>query len=185
MGSIEVICGPMFSGKTEELMKRVRRASIARLTVKNFKPKIDDRYGEGISSHDGRNIDASAVNSSEEVEIALQNYCSAYGRLPDVVCIEEAQFFDKAIVQQIYSLKCRGVRVIVAGLDMDWKGSPFLQTAQLLALADKVDKQKAVCIVCGRDAAHSYKKSGEGDRIEVGETDKYEARCFEHWRENG
>lgn len=186
-GSIETICGPMFSGKTEEIIKRVRRATIAKQTIKIFKPEKDDRYGGGsaIWSHDGKNIGATIVSSSAEIEVAIQNYSAVYeGELPDVVVIEEVQFFDDGIVQIVYELKCMGIRVIVAGLDIDWKGVPFTITGTLMALADKVDKQTAVCVVCHKDATYSYLKNKAGEQIQVGEENLYEARCFQHWSEN-
>lgn len=183
-GSIEVICGPMFSGKTEEIIKRIRRATLAKQVVQIFKPKIDDRYSQDhVESHDGRNVGAIIVNGSAEIEVAIENYNAAHNVLPSVVVIDEVQFFDDQIVQQVYDLKCRGVRVIVAGLDMDWNGSPFNITGMLMSLADKVDKQSAVCVVCYNDATYSYLKEQSGEQIQIGALDKYEARCFEHWGE--
>lgn len=184
-GSIEVICGPMFSGKTEELMKRMRRTFYAKQSSMNFKPAIDNRYGhDAICSHDKRTMSATVVNNSGELEVAIENYRAAHsGELPDVIGVEEVQFFDEQIVQTLYDLKCEGARVIVAGLDMDWQGAPFGITATLMAVSDKVDKQQAVCTECGDDATHSYLKNKTTERIQVGEKDLYEARCFEHWRE--
>lgn len=184
-GSIEVICGPMFSGKTEELIKRVNRSHYARQTRMVFKPKIDDRYSkDDVQSHNGNAIQATVVSNSLEIEVALENYRSVTGgTYPQIVAIEEVQFFDENIVQLIYDLKCEGVRVICAGLDMTWSGNPFSITSTLLAIADDIDKQKAVCVICGEDASHSYLKNKTGDTIQVGASDKYEARCFEHWKD--
>jgi thymidine kinase len=182
-GTIEIVCGPMFSGKTEELMKRARRATIAKQKVLCFKPSIDNRYdADKIQSHDGRKLDAHVVGTIDELEVIIQNHCAA-GQKPDVVIIEEVQFFDDKIVQVIYDLKCNGTRVIAAGLDMDWQGQPFPITAHLLSIGDDIDKQTAICLQCGDDATYSYLKNKSGEQIQVGATDKYEARCFNHWNE--
>lgn len=184
-GTIEVICGPMFSGKTEELIKRVRRCGFAKQDCVIFKPSIDNRYSaKDVASHDGKIHPAITVQDTDELEVALENIRAAnQGELPDVVGIEEVQFFGENIVQIIYDLKVKGIRVIAAGLDMDWKGYPFNITTTLMGLADKVDKQAAICVVCGDDGTYSYLKNKTGDQIQVGTTDKYEARCFNHWAE--
>lgn len=182
-GTIEVVCGPMFSGKTEELIKRVRRTTYAKQTHMLFKPQIDDRYSAThVQSHDGNNFPAVIIPDPAHMDVAIQNYRAANGgSLPDVIGVEEVQFLDEEVVQQIYDLKCEGARVIVAGLDMDWRGVPFPIVTTLMGLADKIDKQTAICMKCGDDATYSYLKNKSGEQIQVGAADKYEARCFTHW----
>jgi len=184
-GSIEVVCGPMFSGKTEELIRRVNRTVYAKQDTMIFKPEIDNRYSDThVQSHDGNNFPATIVPNSDHIGVAIENYRAANeGVSPDVIAIEEVQFFDDAVVQQIYDLKCDGVRVIVAGLDMDWMGVPFPIVNTLMGLADKIDKQSAICTECGDDATYSYLKNKSGEQIQVSATDKYEARCFNHWKD--
>jgi thymidine kinase len=183
-GSIEVICGPMFSGKTEELIKRINRTVYAKQTSMVFKPEMDNRYSDkDICSHNGTAIRSTTVKSAKEIEVAIQNYqATNEGNLPEVIAIEEIQFFDEDIVQLVYDLKCYGVRVVAAGLDMNWSGAPWAITSTLLALADSIDKQKAVCVICGQDASHSYLKNKTGEMVQVGSTDLYEARCFNDWK---
>jgi thymidine kinase len=176
-GAVEVVCGPMFSGKTEELIRRVRRAQIARQKVQIFKPAIDDRYHETkVVSHSSLSIDAVAVNGS--LDILAKVFDSTR-----VVAIDEVQFFDHDIIPIIKKLARRGIRVICAGLDQDYTGSPFGPMAELLCMADNVDKIQAVCTVCGTPASKTYRKNPEdcNDQVLVGETDLYEARCRSHW----
>jgi thymidine kinase len=176
-GIVEVICGPMFSGKTEELIRRVRRAQIARQKVQIFKPAIDDRYHEtNVVSHSSLSIEAQPVTRSMEILSKLFDSTR-------VVAIDEVQFFDEDIVIVIKKLARRGIRVICAGLDQDYTGSPFGPMAEILCRADSVDKIQAVCTVCGSPASKTFRKKAEecSDQVLVGETDLYEARCRSHW----
>jgi thymidine kinase len=174
-GSIEVVCGPMFSGKTEELIRRVKRAQIARQKVQIFKPAIDNRYHETeVVSHSSLSIEATPVNSS--VEILQKVFDSTR-----VVAIDEVQFFDENITVVVEKLARRGVRVIAAGLDQDFMGKPFGPMASLLAIADSVNKIHAICTVCGAPATKTFRKdSKNSSQVLVGETDLYEARCRAH-----
>lgn len=179
-GRIEVICGSMFCGKTEELIRRVRRAIIARQRVQVFKPDIDDRYGiDFVTSHTGQNVPCDAVSSSQNIFKRLQ---------PDttVVAIDEAQFFDANIVQVADTLAERGLRVIVAGLDMDFRGEPFGCMPQLLSIAEEVTKLHAICVVCGEIASRTQRLVNgqpahyDDPVILVGAQEAYEARCRQH-----
>lgn len=174
-GSIEVVCGPMFSGKTEELIRRVKRAQIARQKVQIFKPAIDNRYHETeVVSHSSLSMEATPVNSS--VEILQKVFDSTR-----VVAIDEVQFFDDNISLVVEKLARRGVRVIMAGLDQDFKGMPFGPMASLLAIADSVNKIHAICTVCGAPATKTFRKDSKNStQVLVGETDLYEARCRAH-----
>ena len=169
-GWIEVICGSMFSGKTEELIRRLNRAKIAKQRVQIFKPTLDKRYHlENIVSHNENFI--SSIPVSEAVEIAsLAGDC-------EVVGLDEAQFFDESVVQVCDDLANSGKRVIIAGLDMDYLGKPFGCMPQLMAIAEYVTKVHAICMVCGEVASHSYRLSASDDRVLLGEADLYEARC--------
>ena len=177
-GWIEVISGVMFSGKSEELLRRVRRAMIAKRKVQVFKSHLDDRYGGvlRISSHDGGQLDAVPVNLSVQVAEHVR---------PDtqVVAIDEAQFLDPGIVSVANDLADRGVRVIVAGIDMDFRGSPFGPIPHLLAVAEMVDKLHAICVRCGDLATRNQRLIGgrpapaEGPTIQIGGAESYEARC--------
>jgi thymidine kinase len=175
-GNIEVICGPMFSGKSEELIRRVRRAQIGRLKVQAFKPGIDDRYSkEDIVSHSSQAVRAVPVKDS--MELLSRVFDSTR-----VVAIDEVQFFDANIVKIVAKLARRGVRVICAGLDQDYRGEPFGPIPSLLAIADDVTKVHAVCTVCGAPATKTYRKDPKNsDQVLVGETDLYEARCRAHF----
>jgi thymidine kinase len=169
-GWIEVICGSMFSGKTEELIRRLNRAKIARQKVEIFKPAIDKRYHEAdIVSHNENSIRSTPVHAAEEILLFAGN-C-------DVVGIDEAQFLDQNLVEVCNNLANRGKRVIIAGLDMDFAGKPFGPMPQLMAVAEYVTKVHAVCVVCGEVAQYSYRKVASQDKILLGETDSYEARC--------
>ncbi len=175
-GSIEVVCGPMFSGKSEELIRRVRRAQIGRLKIQAFKPCIDDRYSKkDIVSHSSQSLNAIPVKDS--LELLSRVYDSTR-----VVAIDEVQFFDEGIVKVIAKLARRGVRVICAGLDQDYKGQPFGPMPMILAIADDVTKVHAVCTVCGAPASKTYRKNPtNSEQVLVGETDLYEARCRAHF----
>ena len=180
-GRIEVICGSMFCGKTEELIRRVRRAIIARQTVKVFKPQIDDRYGiQNITSHTGQSVEAIPVASSQDI-LAL-----ADGRAT-VVAIDEAQFFDLGLIEVVQGLVDeRSLRVIVAGLDTDFRGEPFGPMPQLLSIAEEVIKLHAICVVCGEDASRTQRlvdgkpAAYDDPTILVGAQESYEARCRQH-----
>lgn len=176
-GWIEVITGSMFSGKTEELIRRLKRAQIAKLNVEIFKPKIDVRYDENdIVSHNQNAIRSTPVNTAEEI-LLLSGNC-------DVVGIDEAQFLDQSIVEVCNKLSFQGKRVIVAGLDMDSKGLPFGSMPQLLAIAEYVTKVHAICVKCGDIAHFSYRKTDAESLILLGEHDIYEARCRTCFQEN-
>lgn len=169
-GWIEVICGSMFSGKTEELIRRLKRVKIANLKVEIFKPAMDTRYDETkIVSHDTNAIHSTPVESSQSILLLAQDV--------DVVGIDEAQFFDEGISKVCEELALRGIRVIVAGLDMDYKGNPFGQMPNLLAIADYITKLHAICMKCGNIANISYRKTAEGGQVLLGEKDIYEPRC--------
>ena len=177
-GWIEVIAGVMFSGKSEELIRRVRRAMIARRKVQVFKSHLDDRYHGvyTISSHDGRTVDAAPVDSS--LQIAQQ-----VSSLADVVAIDEAQFLDQGVVALATDLAARGMRVLIAGTDTDFRGEPFGAMPQLMAVADVVDKLHAICVVCGGPATRNQRLIGgkparyDSPVIMVGGRESYEARC--------
>jgi len=177
-GWIEVVAGVMFSGKSEELIRRVRRAIIGKKKVQVFKSHLDDRYHGvfTISSHDGRSVEAVPVDSS--IQIAQQ-----VNDLADVIAIDEAQFLDEGIVPLATSLAARGVRVIIAGTDTDFRGEPFGSMPQLMAIADVVDKLHAICVICGGPASRNQRliegKPARYDSptIMVGGRESYEARC--------
>jgi len=177
-GWIEVICGVMFSGKSEELIRRVRRAIIARKKVQVFKSHLDERYAGiyHISSHDGRTVEAVPVDTPEQIARLIE---------PDtqVVAIDEAQFLASTVVDLATSLANRGTRVIVAGTDSDFRGEPFGAMPQLLAVAEVVDKLHAICVICGSPASRNQRLIGgkparyDSPTIMVGSTEAYEARC--------
>lgn len=177
-GRIEVICGSMFSGKSEELIRRVRRAEIAKQTIQVFKPSIDDRYGiASVNSHDGRAAEAIAIEKAEEILTQVNGDTT-------VVAIDEAQFFDDNIVNVCRKLADeRSIRVIVAGLDLDFRGEPFQPVPALMAQAEDVDKLHAICVVCGEEASRTQRIiDGQPARyndpvILVGAKEAYEARC--------
>jgi thymidine kinase len=169
-GWIEVICGSMFSGKTEELIRRLKRAKIANQKVEIFKPKIDTRYDEvKVVSHDENYILAVPIDSSRR----LLELTDGVG----VVGIDEAQFFDDELTEICQSLALNGKRIIVAGLDMDFKGRPFGPMPNLLAVAEYITKVHAICQHCGNLATHSFRLAAEGNTVLLGEKDSYEARC--------
>lgn len=171
-GWIEVICGPMFSGKTEELIRRLRLAQMAKQRVQIFKPSMDDRYDDTaeIISHTDRRFLCNPVKRSEEI----------LGRVADnirIVGVDEAQFFDDGIVGVVTKLADRGIRVIVAGLDQDFLGNPFGPMPELLAVAESILKLKAVCMVCGGSATKSQRLTDDRSTVVVGSGEKYQARC--------
>jgi thymidine kinase len=169
-GSIEVICGSMFSGKTEELMRRLKRAKIARLSVGIFSPKADTRYSEdSLVSHNANSIPAMPVSKASSI--------LAPGRQVQVVGIDEAQFFDDELPAVCNQLANEGVRVIVAGLDMDFAGKPFGPMPQIMAMAESVTKLYAVCVKCGAPALYSYRLVPEDGQFLLGEKESYEPRC--------
>ncbi len=169
-GWIEVICGSMFSGKTEELIRRLKRAKIANLKVEIFKPAIDVRYDETkVVSHDSNTILSTPIDNSQTILLMAQDV--------DVVGIDEAQFFDEEIMHVCEKLAQRGVRVIVAGLDMDYLGKPFGQMPNLLAIADYITKLHAICMKCGSIANISYRKTSAEGQVLLGEKEIYEPRC--------
>lgn len=179
-GSLEVICGSMFCGKTEELIRRLRRAIIARQRVQVFKPAIDRRYDEvKVKSHAGMVFDAIPVNRAAEILEHLEPTTTVVG-------VDEAQFLDEEIVPVVQSLADRGVRVIVAGLDTDFRGEPFGQMPELMAVAERVDKLQAICMVCGEAATRTQRLvNGQPARYDdpvviVGAAEMYEARCRKH-----
>ena len=169
-GWIEVICGSMFSGKTEELIRRLKRARIANMKVEIFKPSVDKRYHEEeIVSHDENSLLSTPVDIPEEILL--------FTREVDVIGIAEAQFFDDKIVAVCNQLALRGIRVIVAGLDMDYQGKPFGPMPDLLAIADYITKLHAICVKCGNIASFSYRKIPQEGQVVLGERDIYEPRC--------
>ena len=171
-GRIEVVCGSMFSGKTEELIRRMRRAQFARQKVEIFKPAIDVRYSEeDVVSHDQKHIQSTPIDSAGSILLLSSDI--------DVVGIDEAQFFDDGIVDVCNELANRGVRVIVAGLDMDYKGRPFGPMPALCAIADDVTKVHAICVKCGNLAYVSHRKVESEQRVLLGETTEYEPLCRE------
>ncbi|MGM9713239.1 MAG: thymidine kinase [Prevotella sp.] len=171
-GRIEVICGSMFSGKTEELIRRMKRAKIARQRVEIFKPAIDTRYSEeDVVSHDHTSIPSTPVESSGAILLFSEGI--------DVVGIDEAQFFDNGIVDVCNELANNGIRVIVAGLDMDFKGQPFGPMPSLMAVADDVMKVHAICVRCGSLAYVSHRIVDVEKRVLLGETGEYEPLCRE------
>lgn len=169
-GWIEVICGSMFSGKTEELIRRLKRARIANQHVEIFKPTLDTRYHKkNIVSHDETKIKSTPVASAQSILLQISDV--------HVVGIDEAQFFEPEIVDVVRTLALKGVRVIIAGLDMDFTGKPFGPMPQLLATADYITKVHAICQQCGALATHSFRKTASSEQILLGEKDSYEPRC--------
>lgn len=170
-GSIEVICGSMFSGKTEELIRRLKRAQIARLQVEIFKPKTDTRYEEAaVVSHNATSIPSVPVEHSSAILLLLNSDVQVVG-------IDEAQFFDDELPNICTILANRGIRVIVAGLDMDFKGNPFGPMPALMAMAESVTKVHAVCVRCGSQALYSYRLVTNDAKVLLGEKESYEPRC--------
>ncbi len=180
IGSVEVIVGSMFSGKTDELIRRLRRATIARQKVQVFKPAVDTRYAvKKVTSHAGDNYDALPIRVADDI---LANLDTA----STVVAIDEAQFFHSDIIPIVQQLADRGLRVIVAGLDTDFRGEPFGPIPDLMALAERVDKLHAICMVCGEEASRTQRLvNGQPARYDdpiviIGASELYEARCRQH-----
>ena len=171
-GWIEVVCGSMFSGKTEELIRRLKRAKIANLKVEIFKPQIDTRYHETeVVSHDSNSIMSTPVSSSQNILLLSSDV--------EVVGIDEAQFFDEGLPDVCELLASKGIRVIVAGLDMDFLGRPFGPIPALLAKAEYITKVHAICVRCGALANHSYRLVESDTKVLLGEKESYEPRCRE------
>ncbi|MCX2479100.1 thymidine kinase [Pedobacter sp. MC2016-15] len=169
-GSIEVICGSMFSGKTEELIRRLKRAEIAKLKVEIFKPATDTRYDEtAVVSHNYNSITATPVDHSAAILLLRAD--------TQVVGIDEAQFFDEGLPEVCTTLANKGYRVIVAGLDMDFTGKPFGPVPALMAIAELVTKVNAVCVRCGNPAMYSFRRVASEAKILLGEKESYEPRC--------
>jgi thymidine kinase len=178
-GWVEVVCGCMFSGKTEELIRRMKRAQIARQKLQIFKPEIDDRYGkEYVASHNANRIESVPVANALEILERLDDSTRIVG-------IDEAQFFDSSLVEVVERLANRGIRVVVAGLDMDYRGKPFGPMPQLLAIAEQVTKLSAICVVCGSPATRSQRVTLDEGQVLVGAHDSYEARCRAHHHPQG
>lgn len=173
-GWVEVVCGCMFSGKTEELIRRMNRARIARLKVQVFKPIIDDRYSKSfVASHDDSKWHSTPVHKVSEIMPLIEDDTRVVG-------IDEAQFFDEGIVEVVERLAKRGIRVVCAGLDLDYRGKPFGPMPQLLAIAEHIAKLSAVCTVCGSPATRTQRLTAAEEQVVVGAMDTYEARCREH-----
>lgn len=179
-GSIEVVCGSMFSGKTDELIRRLVRATIAKQKVQVFKPAIDIRYAvEQVTSHAGARFDAVPVKNAAEIREKLAADTTVVG-------IDEAQFFDPEVIEVAQELASKGIRVLAAGLDMDFKGEPFGPMPMLMSLAEDVSKLHAICMVCGDEASRTQRLvNGKPARYDdpiviVGASEMYEARCREH-----
>ncbi|GAA4851628.1 thymidine kinase [Algivirga pacifica] len=169
-GWIEVVCGSMFSGKTEELIRRVTRAVIAKQRVRIFKPHIDVRYdANDVVSHNKNTVESIPIRHSKEILEKSEGY--------DVIAIDEAQFFDQDIVEVCCKLADQGIRVVVCGLDMDYKGQPFHPMPALMSIAEYVTKLHAVCMRCGEPAQFSFRTHESHSQVELGESDKYEALC--------
>lgn len=170
IGWIEVICGSMFSGKTEELIRRLKRARFANLKVEIFKPSVDIRYDENdVVSHDSNRILSTPVSGSQNILLMVGEV--------QVVAIDEAQFFDDGLAEVCRSLAYQGKRVIVAGLDMDYLGKPFGPMSAIMADAEYITKLHAICVQCGNLASYSYRKVANTNKVLLGETDSYEPRC--------
>jgi thymidine kinase len=175
-GWIEVICGSMFSGKTEELIRRLKRARIAHQKIEIFKPAVDTRYAvRDIVSHDERAIPSTPIDNSQEILLLAQGM--------DVVGVDEAQFFDAELPYVCDRLALQGIRVIAAGLDMDFQGKPFGPMPALLAKADYITKLHAICVCCGHIASYSYRKVSAKGQLLLGEADSYEPRCRKCYRD--
>ena len=169
-GWIEVICGSMFSGKTEELIRRLRRAQIAQMEIAIFKPKIDSRYSEGhIVSHNHIKMESYIVDDPNDILDMAKEH--------EVIGIDEAQFFDNSLINTCKELANSGKRVVVAGLDKDYRGLPFGPMPTIMCEADYLDKLRAICVKCGNPASYTQRTSSDSGQVVIGELDKYEARC--------
>lgn len=181
-GKIEIICGPMFSGKTEELIRRIKRLQYAKIEYVIFKPKIDTTCAfEDVSTHDGNRLEAISVSSASDILTYLREHKDV-----EVVAIDAIHFFDSFIIKLLKALITKGYKIIATGLDKDFRGEPFGPMAELLIMADEVTKLSAVCTVCGKDAYYTQRvvngepASFNDDVIHIGTEEKYEARCLEH-----
>ncbi|HEX2908707.1 MAG TPA: thymidine kinase [Phototrophicaceae bacterium] len=179
-GRIEVICGSMFCGKTEELIRRTRRAMIAKQAVQVFKPALDTRYHiQQVTSHNGQNIEAHPIKNAQQILELLEDSTT-------VVTVDEVQFFDEPIVEVVEQLAAQGIRVIVAGLDTDFRGEPFGPMPRLMCVAEEVTKLHAICVVCGEEASRTQRLVNghpahfNDPIILVGAQEAYEARCRKH-----
>ena len=169
-GSIEVICGSMFSGKTEELLRRLKRAQFAKLNIAVFKPKVDKRYdSQKVVSHDKNAIQATAVDSAKDI-LTLANEAQ-------VVAIDEAQFFNSELITVCNKLANSGIRIIIAGLDMDFLGKPFGIIPELLAIAERITKVHAICVDCCAIASHSFRTTDDKNIIQIGQKEEYKPLC--------
>jgi thymidine kinase len=172
-GSVEVVVGSMFSGKTEELIRLLRRAQFARQAIQVFKPRIDDRYSvDHVASHDRTFFPSTVIETAAEIYRHLKAETKVIG-------IDEGQFFDDELIDVVNELADRGLRVIVAGLDMNWKGEPFHPMPALMAIAEHVKKLRAVCVICGAPASRTQRLVQNTDQVLVGEKAAYESRCRE------
>lgn len=186
MERIEVICGPMFSGKTDELLRRLNRLKYSKTEYALFKPSMDNRYSDmSVVTHDKVSLSSISVDYAEQIlEVCDQNPSIK------VIAIDESQFFLKKepqgrnLVEVCQVLRSNGYRVILNGLDMDFMGKPFGLMPELLAIADDVTKLRSVCLVCGGDATMTYRVDENEDIVQLGSTDKYQARCFTHWKKS-
>ena len=170
MGWIEVICGSMFSGKTEELIRRIRRARIAQLPIAIYKPKIDSRFSKNhIVSHNQEKMESCTIDNPSDI-LKLVNKIQVIG-------IDEAQFFDESLIDISKILASRGKRIIIAGLDTEYRGTPFGPMPGIMCEADYLDKLRAICIKCGNPASYTQRTTSDNNQILLGELDKYEARC--------
>ena len=170
VGWIEIICGGMFSGKTKELINRIKNAEAAQQKVAIFKPAVDTRYhADKIVSHDAGSVDAMPINDAKMMLEGVADF--------HIIAIDEVQFFSQDIVQVIEQLANEGKRVIVAGLDMDYEGKPFGPMPSLLSVANYITKLHALCVLCGEEASYSYRKITNKAQVVLGEKDMYEARC--------
>ena len=169
-GSIEVICGSMFSGKTEELLRRLKRAEFAKMKIAVFKPIVDSRYdNKKVVSHDKNKIHSIPVKKAEDI--------LAHVNQVQVVAIDEAQFFDEDLIKVCTLLANKGKRIIIAGLDMDYLGKPFGIMPQLLAIAEQVTKVHAICVDCGENANHSFRKTTDKKLVQLGKENEYKPLC--------
>ena len=176
-GSIEVICGSMFSGKTEELLRRINRAKFAKLKIEVYKPIMDVRYDKKkVVSHDQNSIDSIGITKSSEILTLMQD--------PDIIAIDECQFFKDDIATTCNKIANFGIRVIVAGLDMDFLGNPFGGMPKLLSIAERITKVHAICIDCGQLANHSFRKNNQVKLISLGEKNNYKPLCRSCFQKN-
>ncbi len=174
-GSIEVICGCMYSGKTEELIRQIRRCEYARQPYLTFKPKVDQRYSENeIVSHDNESLHSIVIDKAEDIYKHVNHDTRVVG-------IDEAQFFGEELVEVVSKLANHGRRVLLAGLDTDWQGHPFGPMPQLLAVADVIRKQYAICVQCGESATRTQRLVADQKEVLVGSFKMYEARCRDHF----